>query len=129
MKKPSQKFPLESHFPGVSIKEIMPFITKRESKIAVVPVGYADGYSRLFSNNADMLVRGIRTPVAGRICMDLTLIDVTEVDDIAEGEEVVLFGRQNGNIITATELSARINTIPYEIMTSLGSRANREYIQ
>ena len=104
------------------------FITKRESKIAVVPVGYADGYSRLFSNNADMLVRGIRTPVAGRICMDLTLIDVTEVDDISQGEEVVLLGRQNGDMITATELSARINSIPYEIMTSLGTRANREYI-
>lgn len=104
------------------------FITKRESKIAVVPVGYADGYNRLFSNNAEMLVRGRRVPVAGRICMDLTMIDVTEVEDISEGEEVVVLGQQGGDTITAKELSVRINTIPYEIITSLGSRAKKEYI-
>lgn len=104
------------------------FITRRESTIAVVPVGYADGYSRFFSNNAEMLVRGIRTPVAGRICMDLSMIDVTEIDDISEGEEVVLLGRQEGAMISANELSARIHTIPYEIMTSLGNGANREYL-
>jgi alanine racemase len=104
------------------------FITKRESKIAVVPVGYADGYNRLFSNNAEMLVRGRRAPVAGRICMDLTMIDVTEVDNISVGDEVVVLGRQGGDIITAKELSSRINTIPYEILTSLGSRAKKEYL-
>ena len=104
------------------------FITKRESKIAVVPVGYADGYNRLFSNNAEMLVRGRRVAVAGRICMDLTMIDVTEVDDISSGDEVVILGQQGGDIITAKELSSRINTIPYEIITSLGSRAKKEYI-
>jgi alanine racemase len=104
------------------------FVTRRESKIAVVPVGYADGYNRLFSNNSDMLVRGMRAPVVGRICMDLTMIDVTEVDDISEGEEVVLLGQQGGDMITAKELSARINTIPYEIITSLGIRAKKEYL-
>lgn len=104
------------------------FITKRESKIAVVPVGYADGYNRLFSNNSVMLVRGMRAPVAGRICMDLTMLDVTEVADISEGEEVVLLGRQGGDMITAKELSSRINTIPYEILTSLGNRAKKEYL-
>lgn len=104
------------------------FITKRESKIAVVPVGYADGYNRLFSNNADMLVRGTRAPVVGRICMDLTMIDVTAVEDISEGEEVVLLGQQGDDMITAKELSSRINTIPYEVITSLGGRAKKEYI-
>lgn len=104
------------------------FITRRESKIAVVPVGYADGYNRLFSNNSVMLVRGMRVPVAGRVCMDLTMIDVTDVDDISEGDEVVLLGRQGDNIITAKELSSRINTVPYEILTSLGNRAKKEYI-
>ena len=104
------------------------FITKRESKIAVVPVGYADGYNRLFSNNADMLVRGTRAPVVGRICMDLTMLDVTSVGDISEGEEVVLLGQQGDDMITATELSSRINTIPYEVLTSLGGRAKKEYI-
>lgn len=104
------------------------FITKRESKIAVVPVGYADGYNRLFSNNADMLVRGMRAPVVGRVCMDLTMIDVTSVEDISEGEEVVLLGQQGDDMISAKELSSRINTIPYEVITSLGGRAKKEYI-
>jgi alanine racemase len=104
------------------------FITKRDSKIAVVPVGYADGYNRLFSNNAEMLVRGTRVPVVGRICMDLTMLDVTAVRDISEGEEVVLLGQQGEAMITATELSSRINTIPYEVLTSLGGRAKKEYI-
>lgn len=113
---------------GTPISYGRSFITKRESRIAVVPVGYADGYSRLFSNNADMLVRGRRAPVAGRICMDVTMLDVTEIDDISDGEEVVLLGRQGSDMITAKELSSRINTVPYEILTSLGSRAKKEYI-
>ena len=114
--------------PGTPVSYGSSFVTKRESKIAVVPVGYADGYNRLFSNNSEMLVRGRRVPVAGRICMDLTMLDVTEVDGISEGEEVVVLGRQGDDTITAKELSSRINTIPYEILTSLGSRAKKEYI-
>jgi alanine racemase len=113
---------------GTSVGYGRSFITKRESKIAVVPVGYADGYNRLFSNNAEMLVQGRRVPVAGRICMDLTMIDVTEVDNVYVGDEVVILGQQGGDMITAKELSSRINTIPYEIITSLGSRAKKEYI-
>jgi alanine racemase len=105
------------------------FVTSRESKIAVVPVGYADGYNRLFSNNAHMLVRGLRVPVVGKVCMDVTMIDVTEIDDISEGEEVVLLGSQGDDAITAKELAARIHTIPYEILTALGSRSKRKYIQ
>lgn len=104
------------------------FVTKRQSRIAVVPVGYADGYSRLFSNNAEMLVRGRRVPVAGRVCMDLTMVDVTEVDNVSEGDEVVVLGGQGHDAIDAVELSSRINTIPYDILTSLGSRARREYV-
>jgi len=103
------------------------FITRRESTIAVIPVGYADGYNRLFSNNAFMLVRGKRAPVVGKICMDLTMIDVTEIEDISEGEEVVLVGQQGGEMITAIELATKIKTIPYEILTSLGNRAKKEY--
>ena len=104
------------------------FVTKRESKIAVVPVGYADGYNRLFSNNSVMLARGMRVPVVGRICMDLTMLDVTSVEDISVGDEVVVLGQQGREMITAEELASRINTIPYEIITSLGLRAKKEYI-
>ena len=114
--------------PGSPVSYGRSFVTKRESRIAVIPVGYADGYNRLFSNNSFVLVKGKRAPVAGKICMDLTMIDVTEIDDISEGEEVVLLGQQGDDIITAKELSTRINTIPYEIITSLGNRAKKEYI-
>lgn len=113
---------------GVPVSYGRTFITKRRSRIAVVPMGYADGYSRLFSSNAEMLVRGRRVPVAGRVCMDLTMIDVTDVDGVSDGDEVVVLGRQGGDAITAVELSSRINTIPYDILTSLGSRSRREYV-
>ena len=104
------------------------FVTKRESRVAVVALGYADGYDRLFSNNAEMLVGGYRVPVIGRVCMDLTMLDVTDADRVSEGDEVVILGTQKGQVITATELSCRIGTIPYEILTSLGNRARREYV-
>ncbi|SPQ01806.1 Alanine racemase [Candidatus Sulfobium mesophilum] len=104
------------------------FITKCDSRIAVIPVGYADGYSRLYSNNSEMLVRGRRVPVAGRVCMDVTMLDVTSIGGVCEGEEVVILGKQGNEQITAAELAARIGTIPYEILTSLGGRARREYV-
>ena len=104
------------------------FVTKRNSRIGVIPLGYADGFSRLFSNNAEVLVRGRRVPVVGRVCMDLTMIDVTEAKGVKEGDEVVIIGAQGKESVTAVELSKRINTIPYEILTSLGSRSRRVYV-
>jgi alanine racemase len=104
------------------------FVAKNDCKIAVVPVGYADGYNRLFSNNGEMLVRGRRAPVAGRVCMDVTMLDVTGIGGVSEGDEVVILGRQGNETITAADLAARIGTIPYEILTSLGGRSRREYI-
>jgi alanine racemase len=114
---------------GTPISYGRSFVTERESKIAVLPLGYADGYSRLFSNNAEVLVHGVRAPVRGRVCMDLTMIDVTHIRDVSEGDEAVLLGGQEGDMITAAELSARIHTVPYEILTSLGARAAKEYVQ
>jgi alanine racemase len=104
------------------------FVTKRESRIAVIPVGYADGYSRLFSNNAEMLVQGCRVPVVGRVCMDMTMLDVTDVPNVSEGDEVVILGRQGEEMITAAELAEKINTISYEILTTLGARARKAYL-
>ncbi|MEW6675749.1 MAG: alanine racemase [Nitrospirota bacterium] len=104
------------------------FITKRQSRIGVLPIGYADGYSRLFSNNAEVLVKGRQVPVVGRICMDLTMIDLTDVKDIREDDEVVILGQQGEESITAHELAHRAKTIPYEILTSLGSRSKKEYV-
>lgn len=104
------------------------FVTQKPSRIAVIPVGYADGFSRRFSNNGVMLVRGARVPVVGRVCMDLTMADVTDIAGVDEGDEVVLLGQQGGETISAWELAARAETIPYEILTSLGNRAQKEYV-
>jgi alanine racemase len=103
------------------------FVTSRPSRIAVLPVGYADGYNRLFSNNGEVLVRGRRAPVAGRVCMDLTMADVTDIEGVSEGEEVVLLGCQGNETLTAGELASKIQTIPYDILTSLGGRSRKAY--
>jgi len=104
------------------------FITKRKSRIGVIPLGYADGYSRSLSNNAEVLVRGRRAPVVGRICMDLTMVDLTDVKGARENDEVVIMGTQGKESITAYELAVKAGTIPYEILTSLGNRSRKIYV-
>ncbi len=112
---------------GTPISYGRTFITKRASLIGVIPIGYADGFSRRFSNNAELLVRCKRVPVVGRVCMDLTMIDLTDVEQVEEGDEAVIIGRQGNESIDAAELAFRADTIPYEILTSLGNMANRVY--
>jgi alanine racemase len=94
------------------------FHTTRPSRIATLPVGYADGYDRLLSNNADVLVRGQRAPVVGRVSMDLVTIDVTDIRDVALGDEVVLLGEG----ITAEELARKTQTISYEVFCRISAR-------
>jgi alanine racemase len=101
------------------------FITQRSSKIAVVPVGYADGYFRAFSNKGLMLLRGKRVPVVGRVCMDLTLLDVTDLPVVELGDEVVILGSQNGESLRAEEVATMIQTIPYEIFCGVSARVPR----
>jgi len=110
---------------GSSISYGQTFVTKRESLIATLPIGYADGYSRLLSNRGEVLVGGKRAPVAGRVCMDLTMIDVTGIEKIQPGDEVVLLGRQGDAEISADEMAAWANTISYEILTSISNRVPR----
>jgi alanine racemase len=110
---------------GTSISYGQTFITKRESVIATLPVGYADGYQRLLSNRGEVLVRRQRAPIAGRVCMDLTMIDVTDIRNVQQGDEVVLLGRQGEAEISADEMAAWANTISYEILTSIGARVPR----
>jgi alanine racemase len=101
--------------------------TARESLIATLPVGYADGYRRALSNRAAVLVRGRRAPVVGTVCMDLCLADVTDVPGVAIGDEAVLLGRQGEEEITADELATHAGTISYEVFCGIGPRVPRVY--
>jgi alanine racemase len=105
------------------------FTTKRPSLIGLLPIGYAAGYSRLLSNHAACLHRGSRVPVVGRISMDLTMIDLTDHPEAAIGDEIVLLGRQGRERVTAEELAAWAQTIPYEIVCSVGGRTPRRLFE
>jgi len=105
------------------------FKTKRESLIGVIPVGYADGYLRGLSNKAMVIVKGEKVPVVGTICMDLTMIDLTQIKDVEINDDVILMGEKNQEKITAEDIATWANTIPYEVLICLGSKAKRKYIQ
>jgi alanine racemase len=110
---------------GTSISYGQTFVTQRESLIATLPLGYADGYQRLLSNRGEVMVGGKRAPVVGRVCMDLTMIDVTDIRKVQEGDEVVLLGCQGAAEISADEMAAWAETISYEILTSISARVPR----
>jgi alanine racemase len=103
------------------------FHTARPSRIATLPVGYADGFSRSHSNRGEVLVRGRRAPVVGRVSMDLTTIDVTDIPGSAVGDEVVLIGKQGTEEITADEMASRIGTISYEVFCGVSARVPRMF--
>ena len=103
------------------------FFTEKESLIATIPLGYADGLNRNLSNNMEVLVKGRRVPQVGNICMDMTLIDVSEVPGLQLGEEVVIFGKQGEEQIYVEELAERSNTIPYELLCNVSKRVPRIY--
>jgi alanine racemase len=104
------------------------FIAQRPTWIATVPIGYADGYSRLLSGKGKALVHGQRVPVAGTICMDQLMLDVSDVPGVQKGDEVVLIGQQGAIRITAEELARKTNTINYEVVCRIGPRVPRIYI-
>ncbi|NOX20258.1 MAG: alanine racemase [Nitrospirae bacterium] len=112
---------------GTSISYGRTFITSRDTKVGVLAIGYADGLLRSTSNRAYFLVKGERAPVVGRVCMDLTIVDLTEIKGVKEGDEVVILGAQGDGDITSTELAESAGTIPYEILTSLGKTNRRFY--
>ncbi len=103
------------------------FTTSRPSRIAVLAVGYADGYSRRHSNEGLVLTRWGLAPVVGRVSMDLTSIDVTDYPELAPGDEVVILGDDPASPISAAAIALRIGTIPYEVLTSIGPRVERTY--
>ena len=91
----------------------------RPTRLAILPVGYADGYDRRLSNQSYVLIRGRRAPVRGRVCMNLTMVDVTDIPGVVPEEEVVLLGSQGEESVTAEHLAALIGTIPYEVVTRI----------
>jgi alanine racemase len=96
--------------------------------LAVIPVGYADGYSRQLGNRGRVLVRGDYANVVGNVTMDMTTIDVTGMPGVSIGDEVVLIGEQGEKKITAWELASHMQTIPYEVLCGISARVPRRYI-
>lgn len=114
--------------PGGGVGYGHTFRASRPSRIATLPVGYADGYSRLLSNRGEVLIRGKRAPVVGNISMDLVTVDVTQVPNAVVGDEVILLGPQDHDEISAEELARKTDTIAYEVFCRISARVPRVYL-
>ncbi len=110
---------------GSSISYGRTFTTEKETLVATLPVGYADGYSRLLSGRGEVLIKGCRAPLIGRICMDMCMIDVSEIENVQPGDEVILFGGG----LPADEVAERLGTINYEVVCAVGKRVPRVYVE
>lgn len=114
---------------GYSIGYSRTYITEKPSRIATIPVGYGDGYGVILSNAGEVLIRGKRAPVVGRVSMDMCTVDVSHIPDCVVGDEVVLMGSQGNEAISAYDIAHRVKTITYEILCTLGKRAPRVFLQ
>jgi alanine racemase len=112
---------------GEGISYGLRYTTSGDSTIATIPVGYADGYSRLLSNRGEVIIREQRYPVAGSVTMDQIMVDCGD-DPVEAGDEVVLIGRQGGAEITADDLAGWMGTINYEVVCGISERVPREYV-
>ena len=101
------------------------YITKKTTKIAILPVGYWDGYDRGFGNHSSIVVGGKRCPVRGRVCMNLTMVDVSAVKNVKAGDKVTLIGGTKKNVVSADELAYIAGTINYEIVTRINPQVPR----
>ncbi len=105
------------------------FFTKRRTKVATLPIGYADGYSRVLSNKGRVLINGLYAPIIGNICMDQMMVDVTDIENVKLDQEVILIGKDNNNKIAVEEIADIEQTINYEIVCNIGKRVPRVYIK
>jgi len=105
------------------------YVTERETRIAVVPAGYGHGLNFRLSNRGEVLIRGRRAPIVGRVTMDVTMVEIDGVPDAAVGDEVVLFGQQGGERISVDEVADRAGTINYEVICGIGKRVARTYLR
>ncbi len=113
--------------PGTAVSYGGTFVTDKPTKIATVPIGYADGYSRSLSGRAYMTVRGKKAPVIGRVCMDQVMIDVTDIEDVKTGDEVTVIGDGTYNTISFDDIAQMTGTINYELVCLVGKRVPRVY--
>lgn len=104
------------------------YTIERPTRVATLPFGYDDGYNRLFSNAGEVIIRGMKAPIIGRICMDQCFVDVTNIKNISVGDEVVLYGSQGQETISVESVAKQLNTIPYEVTCRISSRVPRIYI-
>lgn len=111
---------------GTSIGYSRSFITDKETKVATVPLGYADGFRRSFSNGWKVLIRGKKVPIIGKVCMDSFMVDVTDIPDIEVGDEVTIWDNEN---IKLEELAKRCDTINYEVLCSISERVPRKFVK
>ena len=114
---------------GMTVSYGRKFTATEKMTLATLPIGYADGYSRLLSNNGEVLIHGKRAKIVGRICMDQCMIDVSDIPDVKRGDEVTIIGRDGDEVISATDIADRMNTINYEITCLIGKRVPRVYIK
>ncbi len=114
--------------PGEGVSYGHRFVTSRHSRVAAIPVGYADGYNRLLTNCGDVLIHGRRVPVAGTVCMDWILVDVTDLPEVQVGDQVTLLGRDGDAIITAEEWADKVGSITYEVFCNISKRVPRVFV-
>jgi alanine racemase len=114
---------------GANISYARTCTTTRPTRVGVVPVGYGHGYSWLLSARGRMLVGGRSVPILGRVTMDLTMVDVTDLPGVKVGDEVVLFGEQRGESLPVEEVAAGSETLPYEVLCTIGKRVTRLYVR
>jgi alanine racemase len=114
---------------GRGISYGLKYVTRKNEKIATLPIGYADGFTRMLTGKAEVIVKGHRVPVVGRICMDQCMIDVSDIKDVSRGDEVILFGGEGDDFIAIDEVANKLGTINYEIVCMMGKRIPRVYVK
>ena len=124
----SQVLQVKTVAAGTGVSYGHTYITPSETRLAIIPVGYEDGYPRSLSNRGQVLIGGRRAPVRGTICMNMCIADISAIEGVEPGDEVVLLGRQGKESITADEIAAWAETISYEVLCLLGNNNERTYI-
>lgn len=114
---------------GATISYGKTYVPNKNTTIAILPIGYEDGYNRLLSNKGEVIIRGKRVRIAGRVCMDQTIIDVGEVPDVKVGDEIVLIGEQGKEKVSVEEIAKKVNTVPHEVVCRIAERVPRIYLK